>query len=231
MLLGLFLLCSCTNQSTDSRASTTTTTLSPQTQEKTQQQPTIIIIGDSITAGLGISTDGIFPTLLENKFKENGQPTKILNAGVSGDTTAGGLRRIDWLLKQKPDLLLIELGANDGLRGIDVQDIETNLSAIIQKAQTNKTEVMLLSMKIPANFGEQYTNDFVAIYPRLAEKHNIPLLPFLLQGVAGEKKYNQADGIHPTKEGHVIIADTMYDQLQTWRTNWKEKTITTKMAE
>lgn len=221
MLFGLFLLISCTDQSTNSTSSTAIDHSPNKTSEQPQEQPRIIILGDSITAGLGLPSDGIYPTLLADHFQRAGTPTEILNAGVSGDTTAGGLRRIDWLLKQQPDLLLIELGANDGMRGVPLEDIEANLSKMIEKSQQADVAVRLLQMRIPANFGDEYTAGFAAIYPRLAEKHDVPLLPFLLQGVAGDQELNQADGIHPTKAGHSIIAETMFMQLEEWRADWK----------
>ena len=222
MLLGLLLLLSCSNQSTDYGASTTESFTAAQTEQKVQSGPKIIIIGDSITAGLGVSAESIFSTLLEQKFKQVGMPTTVLNGGLSGDTTAGGLRRIDWFLKQNPDLLLIELGGNDGLRGVELADIEKNLGAMIEKSQAANVDVQLIQMQIPANFGQDYTDGFAALYPKIASQYKIPLLPFLLDGVAGDKKYNQPDGIHPTKEGHALIADTMFAQLKDWRGSWKK---------
>ncbi len=217
MFVGLFLLFSCSDQSTDLPASTTTPVPETQTEQKDQVTPKIIIIGDSITAGLGVAEDKVYPTLLADKFQQEGMPTTVLNGGLSGDTTAGGLRRIDWYLKQNPDLLLIELGGNDGLRGISLADIEANLGAMIEKAQAAKVDVRLIQMQVPANFGQEYTDGFFALYSKVAKQYNVPLLPFLLDGVAGDRKYNQPDGIHPTEEGHALIADTMFAQLKDWR--------------
>jgi acyl-CoA thioesterase I len=220
MLYTLFVILSCSNQSTVNSSSTIAASTTLEIQEE-KARPRIIILGDSLTAGLGLAVDTIYPSLVSKQFDDQGLPTEILNAGVSGDTTAGGLRRLDWLLQQKPDLLMIELGGNDGLRGIPLQEIESNISSMIERAQNEKVDVMLMSMQIPSNFGADYTTGFIAIYPKLAEKYDIPLVPFLLDGVAGEQTLNQADGIHPTEEGHAIIANTVFKQLRVWRNNWK----------
>ena len=180
----------------------------------------MIILGDSLTAGLGISAERSYPSLLQNTFAQQGQPIEVINAGVSGDTTAGGLRRLDWLLKQNPDLVMVELGANDGMRGVSISNIESNISAIIERIQEKQIDVILVGMQIPTNYGSEYTQQFKELYPMLAQKYQVEMVPFLLDGVAGDRTLNQADGIHPTAEGHVIIANTVLPFLQRWRASW-----------
>ena len=195
--------------------------LSTETKTTTQKSPRIIILGDSLTAGMGLPVDVAYPKLLEKRLKQEDLPTEVLNAGQSGDTTAGGLRRIDWLLQQKPDLLVIELGANDGMRGIPLEEIRTNLSSMIEKAQKAKIPVKLVDMRIPPNYGEEYTNGFRSMYQDISSHYQIELLPFLLEDVGGQKDLNQADGIHPTKEGHQKISDRLYDPIKLWRETQK----------
>jgi acyl-CoA thioesterase-1 len=138
----------------------------------------------------------------------------VVNAGVSGDTTAGGLRRLDWLLKQSPDVLVVGLGGNDGLRGLDPKSSEQNLREIVQKAKNAGAKVLLLGMLIPPNYGPEYTSQFREIYPRLAKELDVPLVPFLLEGVGGDPRLNQSDGIHPTAEGQKIVAKNVLKYLR-----------------
>ena len=224
-----FLLCfSCTVQSTpdqtstDIAAETVVETTDPivKNDAVVEVKPRIIILGDSLTAGLGLDVNKAYPALVENQLGELGYPTEILNAGQSGDTTAGGLRRVDWLLKQNPDLLIVELGANDGMRGIPLAEIEKNLNGIIDKAQDKDIDVFLMDMYIPSNFGQEYTDGFHAIFAKTASEQDITLIPFLLQEVAGKPELNQADGIHPTAEGHELMADVVRESLKEWRTTW-----------
>lgn len=224
-----FLLClSCTLQSTPDKLST-----DPAIESLKQvldnndplhsvpaNQPKIIILGDSLTAGLGLDVNLAYPALVANQLNELGYPTEIINAGQSGDTTAGGLRRVDWLLKQSPDLLIVELGANDGMRGIPLAEIEKNLNGIIDKAQAKDVPVFLMDMYIPSNFGQEYTDGFHAIFDKTAKAQKIPLIPFMLQDVAGKPELNQADGIHPTAEGHLLMADVVREGIIEWRTGW-----------
>ena len=218
MLLWLFL--ACTNQTTESNSSTAAEAI---TQPIPAERPRVIILGDSLTAGLGISAELSYPSLLQDEFMLRGQPIELINAGVSGDTTAGGLRRLDWLLKQDPDLLVIELGANDGMRGVPIENIESNLATMIERTQEQQVDVLLIGMQIPTNYGQEYTQNFKELYPILANKYQIEMVPFLLEGVAGQRDLNQADGIHPTAEGHRIIADTVLPFLQQWRASWAPK--------
>jgi len=168
--------------------------------------PRVVFLGDSITAGYGVDAEQAFPALIRDALAEEGMPVDVVNLGVSGDTTAGGLARIDWVLRQKPDVLVVGLGGNDGLRGQDVKSSEANLRAIVTKARGAGAQVLLLGMMIPPNYGPEYTKAFREIYPRLAQELNVPLVPFLLEGVGGEATLNQGDGIHPTAEGHERVA-------------------------
>lgn len=182
--------------------------------------PRVVILGDSLTAGMGIAVDLAYPTLIEQKLSKDKLPTEIINAGVSGDTTAGGLRRLDWLLSQPAELVVIELGVNDGMRGVPLEDIEQNLRQIIAKIQEKSIDVMLMDIKLPPNYGKAYTEGFQDIFPAISKDLNVHLMPFLLEKVAGDPSLNQGDGIHPTKEGHVLIADTLYPDILEWRKGW-----------
>ena len=183
-------------------------------QPAVQSGPKVIFLGDSLTAGLGVAADEAYPAVVARMLSETGTPIRLVNAGVSGDTTAGGLARLDWLLKQKPDILIVALGSNDGLRGVKVDAIETNLAAILSRAKTSGTRVLLLGMRMPPNYGPEYTDQFAAIYPRLAEREGVPFVPFLLDGVGGDLNLNQADGIHPTALGHQKLAATILPKLR-----------------
>lgn len=171
----------------------------------------IVAFGDSLTAGLGVGAEQTYPALLAKKLKKNGHAFHVVNSGVSGETTAGGLRRIGWiLLKMEPDIVILELGANDGLRGLSLHEMEKNLAQIIEKLQSNGVAVILAGMKVPPNYGKDYSNRFEAVYPALAAQYNLPLIPFFLEGVAARSHLNQADGIHPTAAGYQIITDNIW---------------------
>jgi acyl-CoA thioesterase I len=176
-----------------------------------QTPKVILFFGDSLTAGYGLSTEEAFPALLEKELNKNGKKVKVVNAGLSGETSAGGLSRIDWILRQPVDIFVLELGANDGLRGLPIEQTRQNLQNIINKvkAKNPTCTIVLAGMMVPPNMGKQYTDDFKNIYPDLARKNNATLIPFILEGVAGIEKLNQADGIHPTPEGHKIIATNL----------------------
>lgn len=179
----------------------------------TTPSKTILFFGDSLTAGYGLSTAEAFPALVEQKLNKNGKLCKAINAGLSGETSAGGLSRIDWVLKQPVDIFVLELGANDGLRGLPLDQTRKNLQAIINKVKAKNPNVKLViaGMMVPPNMGNAYTNEFQKIFPELAKKNTATLIPFLLQDVAGKEKLNQADGIHPTAEGHKIVATNVYN--------------------
>jgi acyl-CoA thioesterase I len=178
-------------------------------------KPLVIFLGDSLTAGLGLAEEQAYPALLERRLAGEGRPVRVINAGVSGDTTAGGLARLDWLLDQKPDLMVVGLGANDGLRGLPLTETEKNLREIVRRCRAAGARVLLLGMKIPPNYGPDYAGGFAALYPRIARDLHVPLVPFLLQGVGGVAELNQADGIHPTAEGQEKVADTVLPYLTT----------------
>lgn len=177
---------------------------------------TVVILGDSLTAGLGVEREQAYPALLQEKINAVGLPFTIVDAGVSGDTTSDGLGRLDWLLQRKIDILVVELGANDGLRGIPVSTIQSNLQAIIDRARKKYPEIKIVvaGMKMPANLGPDYVEAFARVFPDLAAKNHAALVPFLLAGVAGDPNLNQADGIHPTPEGHKIVADNVWKVLK-----------------
>lgn len=177
------------------------------------RDPRVVFLGDSITAGLGLEADKAFPALVGQMLREQGLPVTVVNAGVSGDTTAGGLRRLDWLLRQSPDVVVIGLGGNDGLRGLEPRASEENLRAIVRQARDAGASVLLLGMLVPPNYGPEYAEQFRDVYPRLARELNVPLVPFVLEGVGGEPSLNQPDGIHPTAEGHQIVARNVLPYL------------------
>ena len=172
---------------------------------------TILCIGDSLTAGFGLQEEQSYPSLLQKELTKKGLNAKILNAGVSGNTSAGGVRRINWYFNRKIDIMLLALGANDGLRGLPVKSTEKNLQKIIDLAREKnpKIKIILAGMKVPPNMGKEYSKDFEALYPKLAKKNNLPLIPFLLNKVAGNKDLNLPDGIHPNEKGQVIVTQTV----------------------
>lgn len=179
------------------------------------EQFTILFLGDSLTEGLGLDEGQSFPSLIESRFKERGRTDiKVINGGVSGATSASALSRLRWFARAKPDLMLLALGANDGLRGLDVKEMEKNLRDAIEFAQANDIQVALAGMLIPPNMGPEYTEAFAAVFPRLAEEYQLPFLPFLLEGVAAVPELNQGDGIHPNAEGTRIVADLVWEFLQ-----------------
>ena len=175
-----------------------------------QYQGTIIAVGNSLTAGLGVSERNAWPALVQNKLRQEGYSRQVINAGISGETSSALLRRIKWILSQKPDIVILESGANDGLRGIPIPVIKDNISKAVQMLQEGDVAVILAGMQIVRNLGPVYTESFAAIYPVIAEERQCLLIPFLLQGVAGEASLNQGDTIHPNEEGHSIIARTVY---------------------
>jgi acyl-CoA thioesterase-1 len=176
--------------------------------------PRVVFLGDSLTAGLGLGEEVAYPAIAGELLAQRGVPVRVVNAGVSGDTSAGGLARVDWLLSLQPDILVLALGANDGLRGQPVPGIEANLREIVRRARAAGARVVLAGMKMPPNYGPDYTRDFEALYVRLAKELDLPFIPFLLAGVAADPGLNQADGIHPTAEGQRIVARLVADALQ-----------------
>lgn len=175
----------------------------------------IVVLGDSITSGYGISKEEAYPALLQAKLKNAKLPGTVINAGVSGDTTAGGLRRVAWALGSGADILIIALGGNDGLRGLSPQQTTENLSGIIDNARKKNPaiRIILAGMQMPANMGAQYTEEFKNLYPRVAEEKKVHLLPFLLEGVGGDPSFNQDDQIHPNQEGQKQITESVWQYL------------------
>ena len=204
------------NKADDSTQTVTTQSTSTQTNEtqKTtttteQQAPlTILALGDSLTEGLGVDNDANYPAQLEARLKELGyKDVKVINSGLSGETSTGLVNRLDWVLQTKPDITILTVGANDAIRGIDVATVEANIRTAVKRLQDNGSEVILGGMQIYDNLGSDYVTSFAAIYPRVAKDMNVTLIPFFLDGVGGDPKLNQADAIHPTKEGYTIIVD------------------------
>jgi acyl-CoA thioesterase I len=177
-------------------------------------RPRIVALGDSITAGLGLPLEESYPALLQQRLDERGLDYQVVNAGVSGDTTAGGLRRVDWALDGDVRVLIVALGGNDALRGLPVDQLQQNLSTIVERAQGRNIKVILAGMEAPPNFGPAYTAAFHRAYPDLAKKYGVALVPFLLEGVAGISELNQRDGIHPTAEGARKVADNIWRALE-----------------
>lgn len=179
--------------------------------------PTVVFLGTSLTEGLGLeSPDQAWPSVLARRMQAEGYPHAVRNAGVSGDTSAGGLRRITWLLQGPVDVLVVELGANDALRGLPVVELERNLRAIVREARSHDPglPILLVGMEAPPNMGGEYTTAFRDVYTRLAQELDLALVPFLLAGVAGYPSLNQSDGIHPTAQGHEVMAETVWPHLQ-----------------
>jgi len=174
----------------------------------------LVILGDSLTAGLGVAREEAYPALLEARLRRDGFAYRVVNAGVSGDTSAGGLRRVDWVLRARPDLVVVALGANDGLRAQPVQALRDNLTAIVTRLRAAGARVLLAGMRLPPNYGAAYTAAFAGAFPAVARATSVPLLPFLLDGVAGDPALNQADGIHPNASGHRVMAETLWRALR-----------------
>jgi acyl-CoA thioesterase I len=174
----------------------------------------IVALGDSLTAGLGVAADEAYPALLEARLAREGYAYRVVNAGVSGDTTAGGLRRVDWVLRAKPEIAIVALGANDGLRAQSPQAMRENLTAIVKRLQAAGARVLLVGMRLPPNYGADYTTEFQAVFPEVARSTGAAFMPFLLDGVAADTRLNQPDGIHPTAAGYQVIADRLWPYLR-----------------
>ena len=176
----------------------------------------ILFYGNSLTAGYGIDADDAFPGLTQSRIDSLGLDFKVINGGLSGETTAGGLSRLDWFLEDQPEIFILELGGNDGLRGIALTETKSNLLAMIDKVRAKfpDTKIILAGMQIPPNMGQEYSNEFKEIFPAVAEAKNVTLIPFLLENVGGVPEMNLPDGIHPTEEGHQIVFETIWPYLK-----------------
>ena len=185
-------------------------------EQEQEETGTILFFGNSLTAGMGLEPEQAFPALIQEKLDSLELPYRVINAGLSGETTAAGKNRIGWVLKQDVDIFVLELGANDGLRGIPVEETKKNLQAIIDtvRQKNPETEIILAGMQIPPNLGEAYTSGFREIFPELTQENDLYLIPFLLEGVAGDAALNQQDGIHPTVEGQKIVARNVWKVLK-----------------
>jgi len=177
-------------------------------------RPRIVALGDSLTAGLGLPVAAAYPALLEQRLNDAGMDFEVANAGVSGDTSAGGLERLDWALQGDVRVLIVALGGNDGLRGLPVEQLRHNLAQIIERAQARHIDVILAGMEAPPNYGRDYIVAFHRVYPELAAQYHVAFVPFLLQGVAGSEALNQRDGIHPTAAGARLVADNVWSVLK-----------------
>ncbi|MFD2202230.1 arylesterase [Shivajiella indica] len=184
--------------------------------EMESQKKVILFFGNSLTAGYGIELEHSFVGLVAQRIDSLDMDYRVINAGLSGETTASGLSRLEWFLEEEPDIFVLELGANDGLRGITLSETKKNLKAIIQTVRTQypETTILLAGMQIPPNMGQEYIKEFQEIYPAVALEENVELIPFLLEGVAGNPDLNLPDGIHPTEEGHLIVFDTVWKYLE-----------------
>ncbi len=177
---------------------------------------TILFLGDSLSAGYGVKPQQAFPALVQEKIRERRLPFEVVNAGLGGDTTAGGLRRLEWLLQRNVDVLVLELGGNDGLRGLPVRNIKSNLQSMIDKAKAKNPEVKIVvaGMQMPSNLGAQYANEFRQVFYDVARENGATMIPFLLEGVGGLREFNQPDLIHPNPLGHQIVADIVWKTLE-----------------
>ena len=182
---------------------------------RARAEVTVLCLGDSLTEGYGLALDEAYPALLERRLHAEGRAdVRVINAGISGSTSASGPARLRWQLRGKPDVLLLALGANDGLRGLDLAVTRRNLDEVIRLARASGLRVLLAGMKLPPNYGAEYTREFERMYAELAKANDVALLPFLLEGVAGRPELNLSDGIHPNARGQVIVAETVYRHLR-----------------
>ena len=177
-------------------------------------EPVIVVLGDSLTAGYGVAAHEAYPALLEAILRRQGYRHRVVNAGVSGDTTAGGLRRVDWALRARPEVAIVALGANDGLRGLSLAAMRENLERIVRRLREGGARVLLAGMRVPPNYGPDYAREFAATFPAVARRTGAPLMPFLLDGVAARPALNQGDGIHPNAAGHQVMAERLWPYLK-----------------
>ena len=174
----------------------------------------IVAFGDSLTAGLGVTPEDSYPARLQARLRSEGYAYRVVNAGASGDTTAGGLRRVDWALKNRPDIVIVALGANDAMRGQDLASVRANLDAIVARFQKAGVRVLVAGMEVPPNYGARYAGDFRRLYAEVARKRGAAFMPFLLDGVAGTPRLNLPDGIHPTAEGYRMVVEHLWPHVE-----------------
>jgi acyl-CoA thioesterase-1 len=174
----------------------------------------IVVLGDSLSAGLGLAESEAFPAVVQGLLRDAGYSIVVVNAGVSGDTTAGGLARVDWILKQEPDIMVVELGGNDALRGQPLESTESNLRQIIDRARAKRARVLLLGMDVPTNYGSDYARDFAEMYERIASDEGVPFVPGFVREVGSDPSLLQADGLHPTAVGQRRLAETLVPYLE-----------------
>lgn len=213
VLIGLTIVCvitlGCDRSPKLPQPSTQSPSSSSSEFSTSQEERIIVAFGDSLTAGLGVAPQESYPAQLEARLHAEGYSYRVVNAGVSGDTTAGGIRRLDWIIKTNPEIVILELGANDGLRGIPLNEVRANLSQIIQSLQDKKIQVILAGMKLPPNYGPVYAGGFSNLFKELAKEYDIPVIPFFLEGVATRPELTQDDGLHPTAEGYRHVVDNI----------------------
>jgi acyl-CoA thioesterase-1 len=212
-IAALGLLCTACGDPTPQAPSRPEPTLTPRPQI-VDDAVTIVVLGDSLAAGLGLAEDQAFPARLETMLREAGHPVRVLNAGVSGDTTAGGLSRVDWVLRQRPEVLVVELGGNDALRGQSLANTEDNLRQIIGRGRKSGARVVLLGMDVPTNYGSDYAGAFAEMYERIARDEGITLVPGFVREVGLDPRLMQPDGLHPTSEGQRRLATTLFPYLE-----------------
>ncbi|MCU0353567.1 MAG: arylesterase [Cytophagales bacterium] len=217
LLTALIALAACTSK-TDNATTTASGEATSQsaTPASVTEKRNILIFGNSLAAGYGLDPAEAFPSLVQQRIDSLNLPYRVIGSGLSGETSAGGLARIGWVLRQPVDVFVLELGANDGLRGLDLAATRRNLQAIMDtvRAKNPDVKLVLAGMQMPPNLGKKYTTDFKSLFPELAQKNNATLIPFLLEGVAGIPALNQPDGIHPTAEGHRIVAENVWAVLK-----------------
>ena len=206
ILLAVLLCAACQSKPGDSQASAT----------PAAARPKLVALGDSLTEGLGVEPQEAYPAQLQARLQEAGIEWEVVNAGLSGETSSGALSRLEWVMRTEPDAVFLATGANDGLRGIDPEITASNLDAIVTKLKTDGVKVMLAGMKAPPNLGGDYTEKFEAIYPEVAQKQDVPLIPFLLDGVATLPELNQEDGKHPTAEGYTKVVELIFEEVKDW---------------
>lgn len=216
IFLSFLILSSCGESAKKEEKKPTEETAETDLPQKNEEEKTILFFGTSLTAGLGLEPEQAYPALIQQKLDSLGLDYEVVNAGLSGETTASGRNRLNWVLNQNVDVFVLELGANDGLRGVPLAETRKNLREIIEivREKNPDARIILAGMQIPPNMGEEYTTEFRNIFPELAEEYDLEIIPFLLEDVAGIPELNQQDGIHPTAEGQKIIAENVWEVLE-----------------